>query len=153
MSLSIQTHYGMKHASVKAENAHWSWRSYLYVFLRYLSCPDYPAVRTMPTLPYRYVHRWRNGGLSRQRAPSWHDFFFFTWPYGQACAVAKKQDPRSTGSDGKITGSRIPRFPWHNLDAISKFQRIPQQNLMRHPRSIGSHYKRSGQDPGSTGFP
>ena len=50
-----------------------------------------------------------------------------------------------------LTGSRISKIAWHSLDARSKIQRVPKQNYLRDPGFVGSHYKVSGQDPGSTG--
>ena len=57
----------------------------------------------------------------------------------------KKQDPMSTGSEGDLTGSRIPRIQWYSPYARSKIQRIKQQNNLRNPRSVVSRH------PGSTG--
>ena len=70
----------------------------------------------------------------------------------QTCAVAKKQDPRSTGSYGK-TKSQDPR----SIGSYGKMKFQDPRSTRSHgktnhqgPRSIGSYGKMKFQDPRST---
>ena len=66
----------------------------------------------------------------------------------------KKQEPSSTGSDGKTAwedSGSLGSHERYSPDAGSKIQRIPQQNNLRFPISVGSHYDLRGKDLGSTG--